>query len=84
VQELITYLLENIQLDFQGELTLDAVRKLLREDDSREARKLLGKLLDDKGIDEMLITLADCLKEYIRTGINEDVVSEQIRMYSES
>ena len=32
----------------------------------------------------MLITLADCLKEYIRTGINEDVVSEQIRMYSES
>lgn len=84
MQELITYLLENIQIDFQGELTLDAVRKLLREDDSREARRLLGKLLDDKGIDEMLITLADCLAEYIRTGINEDVVSEQIRMYSES
>ena len=51
MQELITYLLENIQLDFQGELTLDAVRKLLREDDTSEARKLLGKLLDDKGID---------------------------------
>jgi hypothetical protein len=32
----------------------------------------------------MLITLADCLKEYIETGIREETVSEQLRIYSDS
>ena len=84
VKELIRYLLDNMQLDFQGEITLDQVRMFLREDDSREARKLLGKLIEDKGVDDMLITLADCLKDYLETGISEDVVSEQLRLYSDS
>jgi hypothetical protein len=84
VKELISYLLKNIQFDFQGELGMDQVRQYLRDDDSREARKLLGKLIEDKGLDDMLITLADCLKEHIRVGINEETVSEQLRMYSDS
>jgi len=84
VKELIAYLLKNLQLDFQGEITLDDVRQFLREDDSREARKLLGKLIEDKGVDDMLITLADYLNEYIQSGINEQVVSEQLRLYSDS
>ena len=84
MKELIAYLLKNLQLDFQGEITLDDVRQFLREDDSREARKLLGKLIEDKGVDDMLITLADCLNEYIQSGINEQVVSEQLRLYSDS
>ena len=84
MNELIAYLLKNLQLDFQGEITMDQVRQYLREDDSREARKLLGKLIEDQGLDDMLITLADCLKESIRTGIDEETMREQIRMYSES
>jgi hypothetical protein len=84
VKELIQYLLENMQIDFQGEITLETVRQFLREDDSREARKLLGKLIEDQGVDDMLITLADCLKEYIQAGISEEVVSEQLRLYSDS
>lgn len=84
MNELIRYLLQNIQIDFQGEITLDAVRQFLRDDDSRQARKLLGRLIEDKGLDDMLITLADCLKEHIRTGINEQVVGEQLTMYSDS
>lgn len=84
MNELIAYLLKNIQLDFQGEITMDEVRQFLREDDTREARKLLGKLIEDQGLDDMLITMADCLKEHIRTGINEETMREQIRMYSES
>ena len=84
MKELISYLLENLQIDFQGEITLDVVRQYLREDDTREARKLLGKLIEDQGVDEMLITLADCLKEHIRNGINEETVHEQLRMYSDS
>lgn len=81
---LVQYLLENLILDFQGDLTMDKVRELLRNDESREARALRAKLAEDRGTDSMMITLADCLKEYLRTGINEEVVRDQIRTYTES
>ncbi len=84
MKELIAYLIQNMQIDFQGEITLEQVRTLLREDDTRESRRLLGRLIEDKGLDDMLITLADCLKEHLHSGINEEVVAEQIRMYSDS
>jgi hypothetical protein len=76
--------LENLYLDFQGEVSLDAVRQFLRGDDSREAKALLQKLIEDKGVDDLLMTLADVLKEHIRTGVNEQVMREQLSMYSES
>lgn len=84
MKELIKYLLDNLYLDFQGEITLETVRNFLREDDGREARQLLSKLIEEKGVDDMLITLADCLKEHIQSGINERVVRDQINLYSES
>ena len=84
MKELVRYLLENLYLDFQGEVSLDAVRQFLRGDDSREAKALLQKLIEDKGVDDLLMTLADVLKEHIRTGVNEQVVREQLSMYSES
>jgi hypothetical protein len=84
VKELIRYLIDNLYLDFQGEISLETVRSFLREDDGREARQLLSKLIEEKGVDDMLITLADCLKEHIQSGVNEKVVREQLAMYSES
>lgn len=84
MKQLIAYLLENMILDFQGDMTLDMVRTFLREDDSREARALLGKLVEDRGVSDMMITLADCLQEYLKTGINEETLREQIRTYAES
>jgi len=84
VKELVRYLLENLYLDFQGEISLETVRQFLRGDDSREAKQLLAKLIEDKGVDDLLITLADCLKESIRTGINEQTVREQLSLYSDS
>jgi hypothetical protein len=84
VKDLVRYLLENLYLDFQGEISLDTVRQYLRGDDSREAKALLQKLIEDKGVDDLLITLADVLKEHIRTGVNEQVMREQLSMYSES
>ncbi len=84
MKELIRYLIDNMYLDFQGEITLETVRGFLREDDSREARKLLGKLIEDKGVDEMLLILADCLKEYLTTGVNDKVVAEQLSLYADS
>jgi hypothetical protein len=84
VKQLIAYLMQNMFVDIGGDLNLDMVRDFLREDDSREARALLTKLVADRGVSDMMVTLAECLQESIRTGITEDVVREQVRMYSES
>ena len=84
MKELVRYLLDNMYLDFQGEISLEVVRGFLREDDGKDARQLLAKLIEDKGVDEMLITLADCLKEHLATGINDKVVKEQLMLYAES
>ena len=84
MNRLIAYLLDNLILDFQGDLTLDMVRDFLRDDESREGRALLAKLVEDRGVSDMMITLADCLQDSIKSGISEDVVREQIRTYAES
>ncbi len=84
MKQLIAYLIENLILDFQGDLTLDMVRDFLREDDSREGRALLAKLVEDRGVSDMMITLADCLQDSLRTGITDETVREQIRTYAES
>ena len=84
MKQLISYLRENLILDFQGDLTLEMVRDFLREDDSRESRTLLTRLVKDQGVNDMLITLADCLLESARSGVGEDLVREQLRTYAES
>ena len=84
MKELIRYLLENMYIDFQGEISLETVRSFLREDDSAEARALLSKIIEENGVDDLLITLADCLKDNLQSGISEQVVREQLRTYSES
>lgn len=84
MKELVQYLLSNMYIDFQGEISLESVRNFLREDDGKEARALLAKLIEDKGVDEMLITLADCLKEQLGNGIGEAEVREQLAIYAES
>ncbi len=84
MKELVRYLIENMYLDFQGDISVERVREFLREDDSREARQLLSKIIEDRGIDDLLIALADCLKEHIRTGISESIVHEELGLYSES
>ena len=84
MKELVRYLLDNLYLDFQGEISLETVRQFLRGDESREAKAVLAKLIEDKGVDDLLLTLADCLKEHIRTGVSEQVVREQLSLYSDS
>ena len=84
MNELARYLMENAYIDFQGGITIEEVRKFLRDEDSRESRALLSRLIDDNGMDDMMVTIADCLKEYMRTGINEDIVRAQLTSYSDS
>ena len=84
MKELVRYLLENMYVDFQGEISLDTVRSYLREDDGKDARQLLAKLVEDKGVDDMLLTLADVLKDHLQTGISDKTVKEQLMLYSDS
>ena len=84
VKELARYLFENLYFDFQGDISLEKVRELLREDESREARVLLAKIIEENGVDDFLITLADCLKEHIRTGVSEKLIHDQLSTYSDS
>ncbi len=84
MRELARYLLNHAIIDFQGDITIEQVRQFLRDDDSREARMLLSRLIEDKGVEDFLIVVADCLKESIRSGISEDIIREQLNTYSES
>jgi hypothetical protein len=84
VNELVRYLLDNLYLDFQGEISVEKVREFLREDDSREARRLLAKIIEEKGVDDLLITLADCLKDHIQSGVTGEAVRNQLQLYSDS
>ncbi|MGA7745274.1 MAG: hypothetical protein ABSF35_12565 [Polyangia bacterium] len=84
MNQLIAFLLDHAMLDFSGGLTIEMVKDFIRDDDSREARALLAKVMQDGGVEEMQLTLADCLQEQLRTGLNEDVVREQLKLYVES
>jgi hypothetical protein len=84
VQRLIDYLRQHLMIDFQGDLTVGKVRELLAGDDSRDAKALLAKLVADKKVEDMMLVLADCLLEPVQNALTDDVMREQIRMYSES
>lgn len=84
MNELAHYLLENLLFDFDGEVTAETVRAFLRQDNVPESRALLQKIIEEKGIDELLITVCDCLTANLATGITTDVIREHLFSYSES
>jgi len=84
VNRLIDYLRKNLMIDFQGDLSVAKVRELLAGDDSRDAKALLAKLVADKKIEDMIVTLADCLLEPAQAALTDDIMREQLRMYAES
>jgi len=84
VNRLIDYLRQHVIIDFQGDLTVAKVRELLAGDDSRDAKTILAKLVADRKVEDMLLVLADCLLEPIQHAMTDEVMREQLRMYSES
>lgn len=83
MKELVRYLLGKMVVDFEG-VSLEEMRAFLREDDGKEARLVLAKLIEDKGEEEMLIALTDVLKDHLETGVTEKVLREQVLMYADS
>ena len=84
MNQLIAYLREQLILDFQGDLTIEMVRDFLRDDDSRESRLLLAKLVEDRGVNDMMIVMADCLLEHVQNALTDKIMRDQLRNYSES
>lgn len=84
MNRLIEYLRQNLMIDFQGELSVAKVRELLAGDDSRDAKALLAKLVADRKVEDMIVTVADCLLEPVQKALTDDIVREQLRMYAES
>ncbi len=71
-------------IDFQGDLTVAKVRELLAGEDNRDAKALLTKLVAEKKVEDMMLVLADCLLEPVQRALTDDVMREQLRMYTES
>jgi hypothetical protein len=71
-------------LDFQGDMTIEMLREMLRDDDSREARALRAKVVEDKSVNEMMLVLADCLLEAVQRSLTDDSIREQLSTYAES
>jgi len=84
MKALIAYLRENMMLDFQGDLSVDTVREYLKDDQSREARTLLAKLVEGGSVDDMMLVLADCLLPQVKASLSDDVIRENLQSYSES
>ncbi len=84
MNELAQYLLDNLFLDFEGEVTTETIRGLLRKDESPISRALMQKIIDDDGIDDLLITLTEVLTANLATGIDSKVIREHLSSYSES
>jgi hypothetical protein len=84
VKRLIQYLRENMILDFQGDMTLEMLREMLKDDDSREARALRAKVVEDRGVNDMMLVLADCLLEVVQRSLPEEAIREQLSTYAES
>src|SRR5690606_14576553 len=84
VKRLIQYLRENMILDFQGDMTLEMLREMLRDDDSREARALRAKVVEDRGVNDMMLVLADCLLEVVQRSLPDEAIREQLSTYAES
>jgi hypothetical protein len=84
VNRLIEYLRQNLMIDFQGDLSVAKVRELLAGDDSRDAKTLLAKLVAERNVEDMMLVLADCLLEPVQHSLGDDLMREQLRMYTES
>ncbi|MDY0059708.1 MAG: hypothetical protein RBU45_07870 [Myxococcota bacterium] len=84
MNQLIQYMLEHLMLDFEGELNQETVQRFLKNDNSPLSRDLRSKLTTDKEVEDFLVVMADCLREFIRSGVTPERVKEQVQYYVEA
>ena len=81
MQQLASYLLNHLVLDFDGDIQMEHINELLLSDGSDGAHELRSRLMADGGPNDFLLALADVLKDHTRNGIREEHVVEQVGYY---
>ncbi len=81
MQQLASYLLNHLVLDFDGNIQMEHINELLLADGSETAHDLRSRLIGEGGPDDFLLALADVLKDHTRNGIREEHVVEQVGFY---
>ena len=84
MDELYSYILNHIVLDFEGEFTMEKINDMLVRDGSQVSRDLRARLIAEQGPNQFLLVLLDCLGESVSDGIRKDKVEEQVRLYLEA
>lgn len=84
MNQLIQYMLEHLILDFDGDLDQETVQRFLKSDNSPLTRDLRNRLITDEQVNEFLIVIADCLKDYVSSGVTPDRIREQIQYFVEA
>lgn len=82
MEKLVQYFMENLIIDFDGDLDIEQMRQLL--DDSPASMKLIEKLQTNDDLNEFFLTMSDALREYIGTGITPEVLHREFEDYAES
>lgn len=83
MNELCQFLITKIILDFDTDVDHERLMGFLEDDTSEDGLALKARLTPEK-LDDFLIVLSDCLREYIRTGIDEARVAEQIKLFTDA
>lgn len=84
MNQLIQFLLDHLMLDFDNEVTQEAVLRILDSDKSPLARDLKARVTQDRDVGEFLVPLADCLRVYIQLGVTPERVREQVQAWVEA
>jgi len=84
LNQLIQFLLDHAMLDFDTEVTEDAILRILDSDKSPLARDLKARVTQDRDIGEFLVPLADCLRPYLQHGVTPERVREQVQAWVEA
>lgn len=84
MDELCSFIMDHLVLDFEGEANMDTINDMLVRDGSQLARDLRAKLIAEQGPDSFLLVLVDCLREFIRDGIDESKLRDQAKYYLEA
>ena len=82
MEKLAAYFLEHLIFDFEGELDMKIMQKLL--DDSPEAVQLMNAMKDDSDVEDFIIALTDGLRDHIATGVTSALLVEEFKDFSQS
>jgi hypothetical protein len=84
MDQLVRWLREHLVLDFQGDLDVDSFRQLVGAPSTPVAASLLGKVDDDRAVNDMLLVLADTMIEILDQALTAEVWISRLAVYADS